>query len=98
MKVADTLCRFANARERAFRSAGKLTLTKAEAIAKIKRIASMYRDKPTTQQYHAVRMVSDELFLIAPAPESRFKKMRDNIHQLISHAYGPHASQVRTSD
>lgn len=94
MKVADTLIRIASTRERAYRSAGRLSLDKAEAISKIKRTASMYKGKKESLQYHAVRLCSGELFLIAPSEQSRFKNLRSQILNLISTAYEPSAPKV----
>ena len=91
MKVADTLTRFANARERAYRSAGSLRMAQLSAISKIRNVASMVNGKSESVQMRAVIRLESEIIQIMPHPESRFKKLRDNINQLIekAHDYSP---------
>lgn len=87
-KVAVTLLRFANARERAYRSVGALVLAQMRAIAKIRSVAGYFTSAPEAKQANAVIQVKDELMLILPPTMSRFSKQREQILQLIeiSHA------------
>lgn len=87
-KVADTLTRFANARERAYRAAGSLRMAQLSAISKIKLVAQTVKGKSEQVQLRAVIRLQSELTEIMPHPESRYKKLRQNIQHLIQQAHG----------
>lgn len=87
MKVADTLTRFANARERAFKAAGSLRMTQLSAISKIRNVASMVKGKSESVQLRAVIRLESEIIQIMPHPESRFKNLRENLFKLIQKAH-----------
>ncbi|AWW32408.1 hypothetical protein DN752_20935 [Echinicola strongylocentroti] len=86
-KVADTLTRFANARERAYRASGSLSMAKANAIHKVKNVAAYFSEKSETVQLKAVKQIEGELMLIIPHEQSRFKGLRENIINLIQQCH-----------
>lgn len=86
-KITDTLIRFANARERAYRAANSLSVDKAHAISKIRRVADFFSGKNAQVQLKAVTQVESELTLILPHPKSRFRKLREKILHIIEQAH-----------
>lgn len=87
MNVSQTLIRFAKARERAYRSAGKVNLAKMAAISKIKTVADYVSNTSEARQLRAIRQVESEILLILPHEQSRFSKLREKILNLIQQSH-----------
>jgi hypothetical protein len=89
-KVADTLLRFARARERAYQSVGSLRGAVLQAIRHIKAVAEYFSTVPDSKQLRAIPQIESDLMLILPGENSRFRKQRDEILTLIqlSHERG----------
>ncbi len=86
-KVAVTLRRFANAREKALTISGCLSGPKAAAIARIKQVASFFKNSSDRMQLRCVQQVETELYEILPDPESRFAKQAQSIINLIAKSH-----------
>lgn len=93
-RVCDKLRRIANAREHAFRSAGRMALDKMKAIGQIRNVAGYISTQPEGKQLRAVLTVEHELLLIIPHEESRFKGLRDRIQNLIHEAHDRYSNDV----
>lgn len=86
-RVCDKLRRIANAREHAFRSAGRMSLDKMKAIGHIRNVAGYISTQPEGKQLRAVLTVEQELLLIAPHEHSRFTRLRERIYSIIQQAH-----------
>lgn len=87
VQVAVTLLRFANARERAYKSVGALGLAQLKAIGRIKTVVGYFSSAPAEKQINAIRQIESELTEILPGPNSRFKKQRETILSLIQQSH-----------
>lgn len=88
-RVTDILIRYARARVKALEAIKRCTQAHYQAARRIENVADYFRAKPQTVQVRAVRQIRLELELLLPSEESRFKKLRqkilDLIHQSQSH-------------
>jgi hypothetical protein len=96
MGAAAILIRFTKSRETAYLQHGQLTLERATAISKIRRIAASFSQSSDKAQLSAVRQVESELRTILPHEESRNKKQRMEILQLIELAKPKEHAPSRT--
>ncbi len=86
-RVCDKLRRIANAREHAFRSAGRMSLDKMKAIGHIRNVAGDFSTQPEEKQFRAVLSVEQELDMITPHEASRFTRLRERIQTLKREAH-----------
>lgn len=82
-KVAVTLLRFANARERAYRKVGAMSAAVLQAIQHVKNVAEYFSTVPEAKQLNAIPQIESDLMLILPGEKSRFQKQRNEILTLI---------------
>lgn len=94
-RVTDILIRFAKGRMRALDFGRKCSLSEAEAATKIIRTADYFRAKPQAVQLRCIQQIEPELRLLLPAEESRFKKLRKRILDLIDLSHHPHESMEK---
>lgn len=96
-KITDTLIRFANDRERAFRAANMLTMEKAKAISKIRTVAGFFKGKKPEVQLRAVTQLEYQLTVILPHPGSRYHRLREKILNLIDSAHDSSTTDQQTA-
>lgn len=81
--ISVTLDKFARSREAAYLQYGRLTGARARAISAIRRVADLYSQKSEQVQLDAVKGIESELRLILPREDSRYKRLRNEILDLI---------------
>jgi len=81
--VSEILTRYARSRIKALEHVKGCTQAHYQAAKKIQNVADYFRSKPHTIQVRAVRQIQIELELLLPSEESRFKKQRQKILDLI---------------
>lgn len=97
-RVAEILIRYARARIKALEHGTSCTQAHYQAARRIQNVADYFGSKPQSVQVRAVRQIQLELELLLPSEESRFKKLRQKILDLIhqSHQYESMAKQLPT--
>lgn len=86
-QVCSQLLRIANSREHAYKAAGRLTMRQMRAISRIRTVAGYFSTYDDNRQLQAVLSLEGELLTIQPAEISRFTRLRENIHHLITKAH-----------
>ncbi|MFN3758481.1 MAG: hypothetical protein ACK4SF_04620 [Algoriphagus aquaeductus] len=86
-RVADILIRFAKHRVKSLQSIKRCTQAHYEAAKRIINVAEYFSSKPQQVQVRAVRQIRLELELLLPSEESRFKKLRQKILDLIHQSH-----------
>ncbi|WP_057935827.1 hypothetical protein [Algoriphagus resistens] len=87
VKVADTLIRFANARERAYKSVGALGMAELKAINHVKTVGGYFSSVAPEKQIKAIPQLEEDLLKILPSEKSRFQKQRNQILDLIAKSH-----------
>ena len=85
--VCDALRKIANAREHAYKAAGRLSLVHMNSCARIRNVAGYFSNYSAEKQFRAVLSVEHDLRKIMPSAQSRYSNMRNQINQLIQDAY-----------
>jgi hypothetical protein len=93
-RMCDRLRRIANAREHAFRIAGRMSVDKMRAIGKIRNVAGYFSTQPEEKQFRAVLSCEYELDMIKPHEASRFSRLRERIQSLIHEAHERYAEDI----
>lgn len=83
MKPLTLLQRYATQREKAYRAHGYLNTKRARAISRIKQLCGYWKQLPTEKQRNIARQLKTEVLAILPETDSRFRKQREQILNLI---------------
>jgi Na+-translocating ferredoxin:NAD+ oxidoreductase RNF subunit RnfB len=86
---AVILKRFASSRIRALQAVNRCDVGRFQAASKIRNVAEYFKEKPDHVQIRAVRQIESEIRLLLPSEESRYKKQREQMLQLIEQATNP---------
>jgi hypothetical protein len=82
------LTEFAKSRETAYKATGRLSMTRAKAVSRIRQMADYFSSQPTKNQLIAVRQCETEIKTLLPSEQSRFQTMRTKILTLIEMSHG----------
>ena len=85
VSIHETLHRFVNSRERAYRAAKSLKAKQMNAITQIRRMLQYYQGKPERVQPQLIRSSEAEIKEILPAENSHFAKLREKMLNLIDY-------------
>lgn len=80
------LKKFAKGRENAYRIADRMGGGRMEAISRIRKVADYFSTKDETVQLRAVKHLEDQIMIILPHPESRYRKIRREMLDLLDKA------------
>lgn len=84
--ISSKLISYAKGRERALRSKGVFSVAKAKAVTKIMQVADYCSNMKAEQQLAFVKSIEQPILQLIPGEESRFKKLRSEILNLLTHA------------
>jgi hypothetical protein len=94
-RVTDILIRYAKARIKALEAIRHCSLAHYAAARRIINIADYFSNKPPAVQVRAVRQIQPELEFLLPSENSRFKKLRQKILDLIHQSQHPYESMEK---
>lgn len=80
------LKRFVSARIRALQAVRRCDDGRMKAATRIRNVAGYFEGKPEHVQIRAVRQIADEIRMLLPPEESRYKKQRQQMLNLIQQA------------